>query len=156
MSSSNNSLGFTEGAGTNIATHTITEDGETRHVERIAPSAGVIDMPDTASVAATSTLGMYPSALFLDCQGKGRIVINSVLSVSGESAGFRIAFYDVAGNIIGYTAEQTVKDSGIDTGSATYYGELIIAANEVGAATYKLRLTTAPATGTVEFWCAAL
>ncbi len=146
MAASNDALGFTEGAGANIATHAITEGGETRHVERVAPASGVIEAPTTASIAATSTVGLYPAAEYLDCQGKGRIVINSVLSVSGESAGFRIAFYDASATLIGYTEEQTITDSEMDTGSSTYWGELIIAANEVGAASYKIRLTTIPDT----------
>lgn len=33
-------LAFTEGGGSNIATHAITEDEKTKHIERIAPGAG--------------------------------------------------------------------------------------------------------------------
>ncbi len=154
MSSSNSQVAFTPGSGANIATHSFTEDGSTRHVERFAPGAGLIDMPDTAQISASSSTGLQPTSA-IDCTGKGRIVIASLFSVDEETADFRIAFYDSESNLIGYTEELSFTNTSISDGTS-YYGELLIIANEFGAKEFKLNITTAPATGTVSITCGVL
>lgn len=156
MANSNSKVAFTEGAGTNIATHAITEGGETRHVERFAPGSGCVDMPTTEDISAVSVVGFYPTTAYLDCVGKARIILNPVLSVLDETAGIRIAFYDGDSNLIGFTEEVSTVATDMVNASSAYYGEVIIIANEVGASSYKVRIVTAPATGTVSFMCGAL
>lgn len=63
-------LGFTPGTGANVAVHSVTEDAETRVIERIAPGAGQTGAwEDTA----TATEAGLVSGLSVSTIGKGRI-----------------------------------------------------------------------------------
>lgn len=156
MANSNSKVEFTQGVGTSIATHAISEGGEVRHVERFAPGAGIIDMPDTPQLSLIDATGVYPAAGSIDCTGKGRIVISSLFSVAEETADIRLLFYDSEGNVIGYTEKVTAIGTAIEDGLGSYFGELIVVANEYGAKEFKIRVETIPTSGTVTISCGVL
>jgi len=50
----------TEGADKKVATHSFSEDGETKHVERVTWGAGLITMPTTPQISEESQTSLYP------------------------------------------------------------------------------------------------
>ena len=55
-----------------IATHSFTEGAEERHVERVAPGAGILGAWD--ATANISAVGLVPN-FSVDTTGKGRIIV---------------------------------------------------------------------------------
>ena len=128
-----------------IATHSFSEGAETKHVERVAPAAGVLGTwDDDAFITAT---GMV-SNLTVNTTGKGRIVVGCIaVGASDTSFKFRLVFSNSSGDIIGVSAE---AESYITTmlkelTSNYYYGTMTVFANDVGASYVNMYATELPA-----------
>lgn len=146
---SNAGLGYTEGVGTKMAVHVISEDSEARTVERISPGAGVLATwdwsADKLTVNATGSFGD------IDTQGKGRIVIAARAAIAdvdvGDVFSFRLAYYAVDDGLIGFSG--TVEPEFTEYSDATYqYSTIAAFANDVGAAAVAFYLTAFPGTAT--------
>jgi hypothetical protein len=92
-------IGFSEGTGLNIASYSFTEGSETKHMERIAPGAGVL--PSGWSYTSVTANGLV-SGLSCSTIGKGRIIVMAK-AVTGNTDffGFRLIYKDGAGEVIG-------------------------------------------------------
>ena len=81
-----------------IATYTFSEASQTKHIERIAPSAGIVS--GWEATKSVSDVGAV-AAFSLACVGKGRIVIGatatSASSAKDDSVSFRLVFKDASG-----------------------------------------------------------
>lgn len=130
---STNKIGHTEGVGLNIASHSFTEGGVTKHMERIAPGAGVMDtFDDTATVMAVGLV----SGLSVDCTGKGRIVFAvKAATANGDFCTFRLVFKNGNGDVIGTSVlTQSSFTELTSGGSPDYrYGTVSAFANDCGA-----------------------
>ena len=128
-----------------IATHSFSEGAETKHVERVAPAAGVLGTWDDD--AFITAVGMVNS-LTVNTTGKGRIVVGCIaVGASDTSFKFRLVFSNSNGDIVGVSAE---AESYITTmlkefTTNNYYGTMTVFANDVGASSVKMYATTLPA-----------
>jgi len=147
-------ISITEGSDKSIASHSFTEDAETKHVERVAPGSGILTMPATAQVAEKTTSGTYPATV-IDIIGKPRIVIKSDFSASDGTAKARIQFFDSTGSLIGQSDEYSISNSGVQDNSR-YVGNMLAIDNTIGASGLKVTLTEAPASGNVSFYVAGI
>ena len=142
-------MGFTEGEGINIASHSFLEGGITKHIERIAPGACVLDAyDDTATISAVGLVADFSS----NCTGKGRVI----LAMKAEAALsdyclFRLVFKNGAGDVIGPTVLlQSTFAELMSGGSPNYrYGTAIAFANDLAAASVELYVVQLPPNGTV-------
>lgn len=133
-------IGVTEGANKKVATHSFTEDGTTKHVERVAPGAGVVTLPTTAQISGVTQTGLYPTNA-IDIQGKSRIVLKTQYEDSTNYAKIRGVFYDSASIVIGASEEITVNNQGFADGSY-YLGDIVVFSNECGAKEFKVQVTS--------------
>jgi len=94
-----NKLGFTEGLGANIASHSFTEDGHVKHMERIAPGAGVLQaVPAFVLASTTGQIG----GISVNTAGKGRIIVMAKAETgSTDFFSFRLIYKDASGAVIG-------------------------------------------------------
>jgi len=144
-----------EGSDKAVASHSFTEDAETKHVERVAPGAGVITLPGTAQVAEQTATGTYP-ATAVDVTGKAGIVVKSSFSNDSASCKVMLLFFDSAGEFIGQSDEYDIANSALADG-ARYLGSTLIVDNQVLASSgLKIKITTAPASGNVSFFVAGV
>ncbi len=143
-------ISITEGSDKSIASHSFTEDAETKHVERVAPGAGVLTVPGTPQVSEQSSTGTYPASA-IDITGKAGIVIKTTFSVDSDTCKVKLRFYDSAGAFVGISAETSVGNTAIADG-ARYMGAAILVDNRfLGASGLKIDITEAPASGNVSF-----
>ena len=109
----------------NIATHSFTEAAEERHVERVAPGAGVLGAwDDTATITATGLVADFS----VDTTGRGRIIVGCLCEVVGLSAEVSSALTEV-------------NDGGTPS---KRYGTLTVFANDVGASSVQMYVTELP------------
>lgn len=131
-----------------IATHSFTEGAEERHVERIAPAAGVLGAWDvTASPTATGLVGSFT----LDTTGKGRIIVGCLCNAAlATTFKFRLVFANSSSQVVGTTAEVTsTLTETTDGGSpAKRYGTVTVFANDIGASSAKMYITALPESAT--------
>lgn len=130
---SSSKIGFTEGAGLNIASFAFTEDAVTKHMERIAPGAGV--MATFGDSATVTTVGLV-SSFSVDCAGKGRIVFAvKAATANGDFCTFRLVFKNGNGDVIGTSVlTQSSFTELTSGGSPNYrYGTVSAFANDCGA-----------------------
>lgn len=140
---------FTQGVGTSIATHLVTEDGKQKQIERIAPGAGVIN--STLSFSSVSAAGLVPATT--DTQGKGRIVV-SAKSVTGNTDAFtfRLVYKSAAEEIIGTSPiVQGFFTELTSGGSPDYrYSTVSVFANDACAAYVQVYVVTMPSSGSLQ------
>lgn len=144
-----NKMGYNEGVGLNIASHSFTEDGMTKHMERIAPGACVLDAYD--DTATISTVGLVPG-FSSNCMGKGRIIVAfKAETAMSEYCLFRLIFKNGAGEIIGPTVLlQSTFAELTSGGSPNYrYGTAVAFANDLAAASVELYMVQLPSGGSV-------
>ena len=128
-----------------IATHSFSEGAETKHVERVAPAAGVLGTWDDDGFV--TAVGMVNN-LVVDTTGKGRIVVGCIaVGASDTSFKFRLVFSNSNGDIVGVSAE---AESYITTmlkefTTNNYYGTMTVFANDVGASFVEMYATGLPA-----------
>jgi len=132
-------VGVTEGEDKKIATHSFSEDGTTKHVERVAPGVGVITLPTTPQISGVTETGLYPTDP-INVEGKSRIVLKTLYEDSSNEIAIRGAFYDSSGNIIGYSEEVSIGNQGIAEGSY-YLGDVVVFSNDAGAKEFKVKVT---------------
>ncbi len=128
----------------NIATHSFTEATEERHVERVAPGAGVLGAwDDTAAITATGLVADFS----VDTTGRGRIIVGCLCEAAlAATLKFRLQFKNSVGTVVGLSAEVTSALTEVDDGGtpAKRYGTLIVFANDVGASSVQMYVTALP------------
>ena len=89
-----NKVGYTEGIGVNIASHSFTEDGHVKHMERIAPGAGIVEsLTAFSNITATG----IAAGLTKDTRGKGRIIVMAKAETGNtDFFTFRLVYKDAA------------------------------------------------------------
>lgn len=151
-------LGFTEGSGSNVATHKISEGGVDRHIERIAPGAGQLGAWDDSAIGVTAA-GLV-SGLSVTATGKGRIVIGALCETSADyTYSFFLVFKNSTGAVVGTSATVIATFKPIDNGGspAKKYATLQVFANDCGATTVELYLVSLPSGATsIDLYMAAL
>ena len=140
-----------------IATHSFSEGAETKHVERVAPAAGVLGAwDDTASITAVGSVADFS----VDTTGKGRIVVGCLCNAAlATTLKFRLRFKNSAGTVVGMSAEATsTLTETTDGGSpAKRYGTVTVFANDIGASSVQMYVTTLPSGATaVDLMMAAI
>lgn len=132
----------------NIATHSFTEDTEERHVERVAPGAGVLGAwDDTVTITATGLVADFS----VDTTGRGRIIVGCLCEAAlAATLKFRLQFKNSVGTVVGLSAEVTSTLTEVDDGGtpAKRYGTLTVFANDVGASSVQMYVTALPSGAT--------
>ena len=141
-------LGSIEYGADRLATHSFSEGGQTKNVERVAPGSGVLGAWDvTASPTATGLV----SSFSLDTVGKGRVVVGCLCKAAlATTFKFRLVFRNSANQVVGTTAEVTSTLTEIDDGGspAKRYGTVTVFANDLGASSAQMYITALPASAT--------
>ena len=131
-----------------IATHSFSESSETRHVERVAPAAGVLGAwDDTASITAVGAVADFS----VDTTGKGRIVVGCLCNAAlATTLKFRLQFKNSAGTVVGMSAEATATLTDVTDGGspAKRYGTITVFSNDIGASSVQMYVTTLPSGAT--------
>lgn len=131
-----------------IATHSFTEGIEERHVERVAPGAGILNAwDDTATITAVGLVADFS----VDTTGRGRIIIGCLCEAALDTTlKFRLQFKNSNGDVVGLSAEVTSTLTEVDDGGtpAKRYGTLTVFANDVGASSVQMYVTELPAAAT--------
>lgn len=150
-------LAYTEGVGTSIAAHTITEDTETRYLERISPGAGVITSFDVGPLTVTAT-GLVASSS-VNTQGKGRIVVSAkAATANGDTCSFRLIYKNGSGDVIATSVLVQALFSELSSGGSPDYRYSTGAAfsNDFCAATAELYVVSLDQNGSTIFSLAAV
>ena len=140
-------VGVKEGTDKKIATHSFTENGTEKHVERIALATGILALPDTPQIDTVNTEGIYPDTS-IDCEGKGFIVIKTTYSTAETIAYLRVAFYDLNDQLIGFSPTITIPNTGQQE-NTRYVGEVTVVQN-IGAKSIKFLVS--PVNGDVSLF----
>lgn len=153
---SSSKIGFTEGAGLNIASFSFTEDAVTKHMERIAPGAGVMaTFGDSATVTAVGLV----SSFSVDCTGKGRIVFAvKAVTANGDFCTYRLVFKNGNGDVIGTSVlTQSSFTELTSGGSPNYrYGTVSVFANDCGAVSVEVYIVQLSSNESMECYLAAI
>ena len=151
-------LGFTEGVGSNIATHKITEDAVDKHIERIAPGAGQLGAWDDSATGVTAA-GLV-SGLSVTTTGKGRIIVGAKCETTTDyTYSFFLVFKNSSAAVVGTSATVIASFKPIDDGGspAKKYATLQVFANDCGATTAELYLVSLPSgASSIDLYMAAL
>ena len=127
-----------------IATHSFSEDTETKHVERVAPGAGVLGAwDDTATITATGLVADFS----VDTTGRGRIIVGCLCEAAlATTLKFRLQFKNSAGTVVGLSAEVISSLTEVTDGGspAKLYGTLTVFSNDVGASSVQMYVTVLP------------
>ena len=128
----------------NIATHSFTEATEERHVERVAPGAGVLGAwDDTATITATGLVADFS----VDTTGRGRIIVGCLCEGTlATTLKFKLQFKNSAGTVVGLSAEVSSALTEVTDGGspAKRYGTLTVFANDVAASSVQMYVTALP------------
>ena len=141
-------LGSIEYGADRLATHSFSEGGQTKNVERVAPGSGVL--ADWAVTASPTSVGLVGS-FSLDTVGKGRIVVGCLCEAAlAATFKFRLIFRNSANQVVGTTAEVTSTLTEVDDGGspAKRYGTVTVFANDLGASSAQMYITALPASAT--------
>lgn len=154
---SSNKIGHTEGVGLNIATYSFTEDSVTKHIERIAPGAGVMaGFDDTASVTAVGLV----SGLSASSIGKGRIIIGAKAEsvANTDFCTLRLVFKNGSGDVIGTSVLTQITFTELTSGgSPDYrYGTVAAFANDCCSSSVEVYVVSIPSGSTVLLSLAAV
>lgn len=95
------SIGYSEGVGTKIATHTINDGSGVQHVQKISTGSGTLELQQ---IVAPTTGGTASS--MINCVGAGYIVIAPLVSITGCT--FMVFFYDANRMVIGNSEDIAV------------------------------------------------
>lgn len=143
-----NYIEVTEGSGKKVSSVSGTINSNTVHIERAVQGMGIITLPGTAQLDAVSSTGHYPAASYIDVQGRFYIICKNTFNDTGAYAKYRIAFYDTADALIGYSNELTISNLGILDGSR-YMGVNVVYSNDFGAKSIKIYVTDLSASDTL-------
>lgn len=148
-----NKVGYTEGIGINIASHSFSEDGQTKHMERISPGAGVVDvMPVFVNV----TVAGVAAGISRDVKGKGRIIVMAKAETgAGDYFTFRLVYKDANGSVMGVS--KSVQPVFGEYSESTFRFSIVSAfANDVCASTVEIYIISLPLSGAVQLSVAAI
>ena len=139
-------IGFTEGIGLNVASYSFTEDAVTKHMERIAPGAGVL--ASGWSYTSATAVGLV-SGLSCSTIGKGRIIVAAKAETGNtDYFGFRLVFKDGAGVVIG--TSQLIQPIFTElTSGDDRFAEVSAFANDICASSVEIYITTLPTSAQV-------
>ena len=141
-------LGSVEYGADRLATHSFSEGGQTKNVERVAPGSGVLGAWDvTAEVTATGLVADFS----VDTTGRGRIIVGCLCEAAlATTLKFRLQFKNSAGTVVGLSAEVSSALTEVDDGGtpAKRYGTLTVFANDVGASSVQMYVTALPSAAT--------
>lgn len=148
-----NKIQFTEGVGLNVASHSFTEDGVTKHMERIAPGAGVL--ASGWSYTSVTAVGLV-SSLSCATVGKGRIIVMAK-AVTGNTDyfGFRLVFKDGAGVVMG-VSELFQPVFGEHVSGSDRFATISVSANDYCASSVEVYVVTLPTSNQVSLAVAAV
>lgn len=150
---STSKIGFTEGVGLNVASHSFTEDAVTKHMERIAPGAGVL--ASGWSYTSVTAVGLV-SGLSCATVGKGRIVVIAKAQTGNtDYFGFRLVFKDGAGVVIG-TSELIQPVFTEHTSGSDRFATASVFANDCCASSVEVYVTTLPTSAQVSIAVSAV
>lgn len=131
-----------------IATHSFTEDAETRHVERVSPGAGVLGAwDDTATITSVGLVADFS----VIATGRGRIIIGCLCEGSLDTTlKFRLVFKNSSSAITGLSASVTSTLTALTDGGTPEkrYGTNIVFSNDIGATTVEMYVEELPAGAT--------
>ena len=131
-----------------IATHSFSESGQTKNVERVAPGAGILGTwDDTATITATGLVADFS----VGTTGRGRIIVGCLCEAAlATTLKFRLVFSNSLSQVVGTTAEVTAAlTETTDGGSpAKRYGTVTVFANDLGASSAQMYITELPASAT--------
>jgi hypothetical protein len=132
-------IAVSEGSGKNVSTVQATINATTVQIERALDGMGIITLPGTPQVSAVSTTGITPASL-IDIQGRFYIICKNTFNDNAATAKYRIAFYDSADTLIGYSNEISISNLAILDGSR-YIGDNVVYSNDFGAKSIKFNIT---------------
>ena len=140
-----------------IATHSFSEGGQTKNVERVAPGSGVLG---AWGVTASPTATGLVSSFSLDTVGKGRIVVGCLCNAAlATTLKFRLVFRNSANQVVGTTTEvtSTLTETTGGGSPAKRYGTITVFSNDIGASSVQMYVTTLPSGATaVDLMMAAI
>lgn len=143
-------IAVTEGSGKNVSTVQCTINSQTVQIERALAGIGVITLPGTPQVNAVSATGFTP-ATGIDVQGRFYIVCKNTFNDNAANAKYRVAFYDTADTLIGFSNEITISNLAIQDGSR-YMGDNCVYSNDFGAKTIKFYITEISASDDISIY----
>jgi hypothetical protein len=143
-------IAVTEGSGKNVSTIQCTINSQTVQIERALEGTGVITLPGTPQVDQASATGLATMTA-VDVQGRFYIICKNTYNDTGASAKYRIAFYDSASTLIGFSNVITIRNLGILDGSR-YMGDNCVYSNDFGAATIKFYITEISASDNISIY----
>jgi hypothetical protein len=144
-------ISVTEGSGKNVSSVQATINSTNVQIERAIQGMGVITLPSTPQLDAVSATGHYPSVSYIDVQGRFYIICKNTFNDNTAIAKYRIAFYDTADALIGYTNEITISNLAILDGSR-YIGTNVVYSNDFGAKSIKIYVTSLSASDTISVY----
>lgn len=130
-------IGYTEGAGKDVATIEKSEGGVTRQIERVALDTDQLALGGAAILDQQNAPGTESSAL--DVTGKTQVVLKPTFSTATDTATILIKYEDFQGTPgATYGQQFSIANTGIADG-ARYHGEVVVVQN-IGAKQIKARL----------------
>ena len=150
-------LGSIEYGADRLATHSFSEGGQTKNVERVAPGSGILGAwDDTSSITGVGAVADFS----VDATGKGRIVVGCLCAAAlATTLKFRLQFKNSAGTVVGMSAEATSTLTEVTDGGspAKRYGTITVFSNDIGASSVQMYVTTLPSGATaVDLMMAAI
>ena len=136
---SESTIEVTEGSGKKVSTVQVSINSENVQIERAMPGMGVVTIPGTAQVSEAAATGLY-SMSAIDIQGRFYIICKNTFNDSAATAKYRIAFYDSADALIGFSNVINITNFAILDGSR-YIGDCCIYSNDFGAKSIKFYIT---------------
>lgn len=140
----------TEGSGKQVSTVQCTINSQTVQIERALQGAGVVTLPGTPQVNAVSATGLVTMTA-VDVQGRFFIICKNTFNDDAASAKYRIAFYDSADVLIGFSNEININNLGI-ADSARYFGDNVIYSNDFGAKSIKIYISEITASDDISIY----
>lgn len=143
-------IAVTEGSGKNVSTVQCTINSTTVQIERALEGMGLITLPGTPQVSEVSATGLV-SMTAIDVQGRFYIICKNTFNDNTASAKYRVAFYDTASTLIGFSSEVTINNLGI-ADSTRYFGDNCIYSNDFGASSIKIYITEISASDNISIY----
>ena len=143
-------IAVTEGSGKNVSTAQVAINSQTVQIERAMAGIGVTTLPGTPQVNAVSSIGLTPASA-IDVQGRFYIICKNTFNDNAANAKYRIAFYDSASNLIGFSNVITISNLAILDGSR-YVGDNCIYSNDFGAKEIKFYITEISASDNISIY----
>lgn len=143
-------IDVTPGSGAKISSYSLTIGGDTVYEERAIVGIGIVTLPGTAQVVNANATGYFPASV-IDIQGRFYIVCKNTFNDSSAVASYRIAFYDSADVLIGFSNEIEIENLGI-ADSARYFGSNVVYSNDFGAKSIKFYITNISASDNISIF----